>query len=194
MMRRSIGLAPALALIGLLDVANPRFARAHNPLDALPLPGASVVSPRAEARTGNFEMTAVFSKQILAVFLSRFSDGSPVAGAQITASTDLQSADLHETDSGVYSTKELLLASGKNDIEIKFQIGKVAHVQTLDMELPSERATEVASAEANRSWPRPVAIGAAAAALLLVPFSAAFMVVGRSRRTPSPTARDGHAE
>ena len=188
MTRRSIRLAPALALLGLLDVANPRFARAHNPLDALPLPGATVVSPRAEARIGNFEMTAIFSKQIFAVFLNGFSDGAPVAGAQITASTDLQTTDLSETDSGVYSTKELLLAAGRNDIEIKFQIGNVTKTYKLDVELPSERATEAGSAAA-RSWPRPMAIGAAAAVLVFAPFSAAFMVVRRPSRSASPAAR-----
>jgi len=58
--------------------------------------GAVVIAPRAEARVGQTEIVTIFSKQILAVFLSRYADDTPITGAKIEASTDLQSAALTE--------------------------------------------------------------------------------------------------
>jgi hypothetical protein len=108
-------------------------------------PGSVVVAPRAEARVGQVEMVAIFSKQIFAVFLSRYADGSPITGANIEAGTDLQSAGLTETDPGVYSTKELLMAPGLNEIAIKFQMGDITKTQSLAVTLPSEAPAPVAT-------------------------------------------------
>jgi hypothetical protein len=129
---------------GLLAAA-PRLAWSHAADAMPPTPGSVVMAPRTEARIGQFEMVTVFSKQIFAVFLSRYADGTPVAGAKIEAGTDLQSADLTETDPGVYSTKELLMAPGRNDLTIKIRAGEVTTTQPLALILPTEQSVPVAS-------------------------------------------------
>src|ERR1700691_5568144 len=112
-------------LIGLLSAVVPHAAWSHA-ADAMALPpGSVVIAPRAEARSGQTEIVTVFSKQIFAAFLSRYADDAPITGAKVVASTDLQSADLTETDPGVYSTTELLMSSGRNDVSLKFTVDGV---------------------------------------------------------------------
>src|SRR5271155_4061421 len=98
----------ALALAAA-TVAGSGPAGAHGDHGAAP-PGAVVIAPRAEGRSGPVETVAEFTGGTLAVFLSRYADGAPVTGAKVAAATDLQSADLAETDPGVYVTKEILFA------------------------------------------------------------------------------------
>src|SRR5579859_6442782 len=94
-------------------------AAAHGDHGSAP-PGAVVIAPRTEARSGPVEIVAEVSGGTLAVFLSRFSDGVPITGARVEASTDLQSAPLAESDAGVYVTKDILFADGRNDMSVTF--------------------------------------------------------------------------
>ena len=121
-----------------LFAAQPRLAWSHAADEMLAPSGGTVIAPRTEARVGQVEMVAIFSKQIFAVFLSRYADGGSVIGASVEASTDLQSATLTETDPGLYSTRELLMAPGNNDVAIKFVIDGVTKTHTLALKLPSD--------------------------------------------------------
>jgi hypothetical protein len=141
-------------------------------------PGSVVIAPRTEARTGQLEMVAIFDKQIFAVFLSRFADGTPVTGAKIEASTDLQSAKLTETDPGIYGTKELLMSPGKNEVTIKFSAGGASGSQALTLALPTDESVAVA---APVKFNGPLAVGGAIVGAYVV-LSGAFLLM--RRRSP----------
>lgn len=167
----------ALGIACGLLVATPR-AWSHAADEMVLPPGAVVIAPRTEARVGELEMVAIFNKQIFAVFLNRFADGTPVTGARLEASTDLQSAKLTETDPGIYSTKELLMSSGKNDLTIKLVAGGVTTSKTLTLTMPSEEPVPVA---APRTFSGPLTVGGAIVAAYVV-LSGAFLLT--RRRSP----------
>ena len=125
-----------IVLAGLLLLASPRPAWSHAVDEVAAPPGAVVIAPRAEARVGQTEIVTVFTKQIFAVFLSRYADDVPITGAKVEASTDLQTAELTETDPGVYSTQELLMSSGRNDMTIKFSIAGVTSEKAMPLMMP----------------------------------------------------------
>jgi hypothetical protein len=122
----------------------------------------------------------VFSKQIFAAFLSRYADDTPITGAKVEASTDLQSADLTETDPGVYSTTELLMSSGRNDVSLKFTVGGVTSTKTVALMMPVE-APEPAAAAPAITTATPLTIAGAILAVYLL-LTAAFLVA--RRRSP----------
>lgn len=99
-----------------------------------------VIAPRVEARIGQMELVAIFAKPVFAVFLTQYADGTPVRGAAIEASTDLQSGRLTETDPGVYSSTALLFADGANAITLKLGTGSVSQTASITLDLPVEQA------------------------------------------------------
>jgi hypothetical protein len=175
-----IGLVTVLA--GLLLVAGPRAAWSHAADEAAPPPGSVVIAPRTEARVGQTEIVTVFSKDIFAVFLSRYADDVPITGAKVEASTDLQTAQLTETDPGIYSTKELLMSSGRNDMTIKFTVGGVTGTQSMPLSMPIETPVS-ASPRPTITTAAPLTIAGAILAVYTL-LSAAFLV---ARRRPSRT-------
>ena len=186
---RYTGIVTGLALVSLI-VAAPRLAWSHAADAMLAPPGSVVIAPRAEARVGQVEMVAMFSKQIFAVFLSRYADGAPVTAAKVEASTDLQSAELTETDPGVYSTTELLMAAGQNAVAITFHVGDVVKTQSVALTLPSE-VTALAVSQSAVMTAGSVTIAGAVLALAGLVF-AAFLLV--RRRLPARVLAHGHAE
>jgi uncharacterized protein (TIGR03382 family) len=189
---RTFLLALATA-VASLAAAGP--AGAHGDHGAAP-PGVVVIAPRAEGRSGPVELVAEFTGGTLAVFLSRFADGAPVAGAHVEASTDLQSATLAESDAGVYVTKDILFTDGRNDIAVAFTAaGAAARTQNLTITI-AEPPHPAAPAAAAIWWPampgrQTLEIGGAAtlAAGLLV----AALLLARRRRGPVRAADAGIA-
>ena len=114
-------------------------AWAHGDHGAAP-PGAVSIAPRTDARIGTMEIVAVFSHQALAVFVSRFADGAPVSGAKVSVSSDLQSADLEQTDQGLYVTRDILLAPGHNDLTVSLTVDGVTKTQDIGLSTPGEHA------------------------------------------------------
>jgi hypothetical protein len=159
-------------------------AAAHGDHGAAP-PGAVVIAPRAEARSGAVEIVAEFTGGTLAVFLSRYADDAPVIGAKVEAATDLQSAPLAETDAGVYVTKDILFADGRNDVSVTFTVAGVARTQALAITIAEPHPAAAAPPPPAAAWPVPsrqtveIAAGAALAAALL---AAAIMLTRRLRR------------
>ncbi len=170
---------------GLLALSPSAWSHAAD--EAVLPPGSVVIAPRTEARAGQFEMVSVFSHQIYAVFLSRYADGSPVTGATLEASTDLQSAKLTETDPGVYSTKELLMTSGKNDVTIKYHAGAVSGSVEVPLMMPAEAPAPAAPPPVfslQRAW---MVVGGVVIVYALV--TAGFMLTRRRGIRPLGWAR-----
>jgi hypothetical protein len=158
--RRSVTLVLATGLL----VAAPQ-AWAHGDHGAAPA-GVSIVAPRAEARIGADEVVVVFANQALAVFVSRFADGAPLAGAKVAVSSDLQSADLEETDSGLYVTRDILLSPGHNDLTISLTVGGVTKTQSVGLIAPhAEPANGAAATPTPVRWA--TAIGGVGSVALL---------------------------
>lgn len=155
----------------------PRVAWSHAADEAAPPPGAVVIAPRAETRVGQTEIVTIFSRDIFAVFLSRYADDTPIIGASVEASTDLQSAKLTETDPGVYSTKELLMSPGRNDMTIKFTLDGVTHTQAVPLMMPAEAPEPAVVAPAISTAGSLSIVGAIIAVYALL--SAAFLVARR---------------
>ena len=172
-------------LIGLSLVAGHRAAWSHAADAMAAPPGAVVIAPRAEARVGQTEIVTIFSKQILAVFLSRYADDTPITGAKIEASTDLQSAALTETDPGVYSTTELLMTPGRNDISLKFTAGGVTSTTSVALPMPIETPEPVVAHPALLAAATPLTIGGAILVVCAM-LSGAFLVGRQRARQPAP--------
>ncbi len=175
---------------GLLLVAGPHAAWSHAADEVAAPPGAVVIAPRAEARVGQTEIVTVFSKQIYAVFLSQYTDDVPITGAKVEASTDLQTADLTETDPGVYSTQELLMSSGRNDMTIKFTVNGVTSEKAMPLMMPIE-ARVAAPPRAVITTASPLTIAGAILAVYAL-LSAAFLIA--RRRSPRPAAIGARVE
>lgn len=172
--------ALASVLAGLLPAmqATPALAHADHEAPA----GPAVTAPRAEARVGQFELVAVFSVHTLAVFLNRFDDATPVAGATIEASTDLQSETLRQTDAGVYVTTELLLVPGSNAIEFTLTVAGTTLTQAIDMALPID-ATQVAAPPAAGTLVRKIGTFGGSAVLTIALAAGGIALARRATRT-----------
>lgn len=146
-------------------------AWAHGDHGAAP-PGAASIAPRTDARIGTMEIVAVFSHQALAVFVSRFADGAPVSGAKVSVSSDLQSADLEQTDQGLYVTRDILLAPGHNDLTVSLTVDGVTKTQDIGLSTPGEHAAAKPAggkAAMAGSW---LALPSAALTLVALPLAA----------------------
>jgi hypothetical protein len=177
-------------LVGLLLAVAPHAAWSHA-ADAMVLPpGAVVVAPRAEARSGQTEIVTVFSKQIFAAFLSGYADDVPITGAKVEASTDLQTAALTETDPGVYTTTDLLMSSGRNDVSLKITVGGVTSTQSMALMMPVDTLAPATAGPAITTA-TPLAIGGAILAVYAL-LTAAFLVA--RRRSPRAIAVRARAQ
>lgn len=167
-----------VGLAGLFLVDGPRVAWSHAADEMAPPPGSVVIAPRAEARVGQTEMVTIFSRDIFAVFLSRFADDTPITGATVEAGPDLQSAKLTETDPGVYSTRELLMSPGRNDMTVTFTLDGVTHTQAIPLMMPAEAPEPAALPPPAISTASPLSIVGAIVAVYAL-LSAAFLVARR---------------
>lgn len=162
-MRRRQGLA--LILTATISGLCATVAHAHGDGHA-EVAGPDVVTPRAEARVGPFELVVVFADPAVAVFVHRFGTAVPVKGAKIEVSTELQSATLAETDAGLYVTKELLLAHGNNPIDIKLTADGVTSTGSVTLVVPMDAPTPANAAGASGIIGTVALVGGSVAATL----------------------------
>jgi hypothetical protein len=167
-------------------------AGAHGDHGAAP-PGAVMIAP-SEPPPGPVEIVAEFTGGTFAVFLSRFADGAPITGAKVEASTDLQSADLAESDAGVYVTKDILLADGHNDIAVAFAVAGAA-ARTQNLTITIAEPPHPAAPPAAAVWPLPSwqTIKLAGGAVLVAGLLAAAATLARRQRRPARAADAGMA-
>ncbi len=179
-----------MGVAGLLLAVGPREAWSHAADAMAAPPGAVVIAPRAEARVGQTEIVTVFAGEIYAAFLTRYADDIPITGAKVEASTDLQSAELTETDPGVYSTRELLMSSGRNDVTLKITVGGVISTKSLPLMMPVEAPEPTVTRPAITSATPLTIAGAVVAVYALL--TAAFLVA--RRRSPHAAAVRARAQ
>lgn len=158
-------------------------AHEGGPAEAAPV---QVRAPRTEARLGTMELVAIYNRETLALFVSRFADGTPVSGAQVQASNDLEDVTLRETDPGIYMSRELAISPGRNDIRFTIAAaGQPEQSQSMALVVPGGTllsAKTTSSVVAGRH--SVVVLGAAAVAIYAV-MMAVFALSGR--RTPGLT-------
>jgi hypothetical protein len=115
-----------------------------------------VIAPRAEARSGPLELVAVYSRDTLALFVTRYGDGVPVAGAQVEGGSELETVTFQETDPGVYVTHELVIPPGRNDLKVTItQDGAPVRTQAMSLMIQggAMAATAAAAPPAGRNNP-----------------------------------------
>ncbi|WP_207461211.1 hypothetical protein [Azospirillum sp. SYSU D00513] len=94
------------------------------------------MAPRTEARLGNQEVIVTYAGSKLVLFLQRYVDGTPTSGAELSVTADFMPSDLTEIAPGIYGSGELMLAGGRNDLEIAYTIGEESGTATLPLLLP----------------------------------------------------------
>lgn len=107
-------------------------------------PRAITVSPRAEVRIGNQEAVIAYDRNRLVLFLQRYSDGQPTPGAQLEMTIDFIPVTFEEVAPGTYVANDVMLAAGRNDLELTYKIDDREGTQTIALMLP-QRGIETAA-------------------------------------------------
>jgi len=107
-------------------------------------PRAISVAPRAEVRIGNQEAVIAYDRNRLVLFLQRYSDGEPTNGAQLEMTVDFVPVSFEEVAPGTYVATDVMLAAGRNDLELTYKIGDREGTQTIALSLP-QRGVETSA-------------------------------------------------
>lgn len=170
--RKAVGhnriLAGACAglLLGALVVTMGGPARAEEGHNHGPAARTISVAPRTEARIGNQEAVLAYDRGKLVLFLQRYADGLPTSGAAIEMTIDFAPVTFEEVAPGTYVANDVMLAAGRNELEMTYKIGAHEGTETIALVLP-QTAGQVASARSS-GVPR-----AAVSGLLLAAIAAA---------------------
>ena len=132
-MRRA--LAQALCALALL-LAGSAGAYAQDGHNHGAEPRAISVAPRAETRIGNQEAVIAYDRNRLVLFLQRYSDGQPTTGAQLEMNIDFVPVSFDEVAPGTYVANDVMLAAGRNDLELTYKIGDRDGTVTVALMLP----------------------------------------------------------
>lgn len=125
-----------------------------------PAPRTISVAPRTEARIGNQEAVLAYDRGKLVLFLQRYADGQPTSGAQIEMTIDFVPVTFEEVAPGTYVASDVMLAAGRNDLELSYKIGERDGTDTLTLNLPQGATETTATRKMN-------APGSAVSGLLL---------------------------
>lgn len=137
------GAAMLFALVGWCAAA---LAHGDEPHGEAPHGGRSItVAPRAEARIGAQEAVIAYLDGKVIVFLQRYVDGVPTAGAEIELTIDFIPESLEEVAPGVYSSGDWPLAAGRNDVELAYSVGEEKGSAALALVMPSTEGTTAAA-------------------------------------------------
>jgi len=161
---RHLGTLTALLLATFIAAAAP--GRAEEGHSHGPAPRTISVAPRTELRIGNQEAVVAYDRGKLVLFLQRYSDGQPTSGATLEMTVDFVPVSFEEVAPGTYVASEVMLAAGRNDLELSYKIGEREGAETIALMLP-QTAGQVASSR-PASAPR-----AAVSGLLLAGIAAA---------------------
>lgn len=109
----------------------------HGDAAAVATPGD--IAPRASAQTEDFELLAVLAGGKLTLYLDRYADNEPVAGAAIEVESGAYKAVAREVEPGVYAVPGNAFAKpGKYPLTFSIQAGETADLlaATLDRSAP----------------------------------------------------------
>lgn len=151
----------------ILAVVLPLVAWAHGGEDhgdaaVSAVPGD--IAPRAAAQTEDFELVAVPAGGKLTLYLDRYADNEPVAGAVIEVESGAFKAVAKEVEPGVYALPGAAFAKpGKYPLTVSIQAGEVADLLTATLDLAAPPSTGVVHVHTWGEW----VVWAAAGVLLL---------------------------
>lgn len=106
---------------------------------------SATVAPRAEARIGAQEAVIAYLDGKVVVFLQRYVDGVPTAGAEIELTIDFIPESLEEVAPGIYSSGDWPLAAGSNDVELAYTVGEEKGSAALALVMPSSEGAAAAA-------------------------------------------------
>ncbi|MCK0209425.1 hypothetical protein MWN33_15430 [Starkeya koreensis] len=156
---RIAGVAAAFVLAALFLLA-PAPAQAQDGHNHGAVARTISVAPRTEARIGNQEAVLAYDRNKLVLFLQRYSDGQPTTGAEIGVTIDFVPVTFEEVAPGTYVASDVMLAAGRNELEVSYKIGEREGTDTLILNLPQGSSATGAAASTR-------APGAAVSGLLL---------------------------
>jgi len=145
MMRRFAALAAVLFLMALpVDGARAEEGHSHGAA-----PRTISVAPRTEARIGNQEAVLAYDRGKLVLFLQRYTDGQPTSGAGIEMTIDFVPVRFEEVAPGTYVASDVMLAAGRNELELAYKIGDREGTDTLVLNMPQSSTETTASRRMN---------------------------------------------
>lgn len=141
------------------------------------------VSPRTEFRNANHEGVLIHEGGRLILFLQRFTDGTPLAEAEVEATVNFIGEEMEEIAPGVYAA-EVELTAGRNEIELGYMLGENVHAVTASLTMPGRATASARSTAPSRSFAIPpyVLVGIAAALYAAI----SLLLIFRSGRQSSP--------
>lgn len=156
-----------LALAIFQFIAMPEFlgfsGRAMADEDHAP-PRTIMVAPRTELRIGNQELVAAYDRNKLVLFLQRYSDGEPTTGAHLEVTVDFVAVTLEEIAPGTYVGSDVMLAAGRNELELAYKIGDREGTENLMLLLP-QAAVQMQAGRQSSGMPSSTASGLLLAAI-----------------------------
>lgn len=126
-------------------------------------PRTIMVAPRTELRIGNQELVAAYDRNKLVLFLQRYSDGEPTTGAHLEVTVDFVPVNFDEVAPGTYVASDVMLAAGRNELELAYKIGDREGTENLMLLLP--QAAVQLQAGRQSSMPSATASGLLLAAI-----------------------------
>lgn len=99
------------------------------------------IAPRAAAQSEDFELTAILAAGRLTLYLDRYADNAPVAGAAIEVESGAFKAVAKEVEPGVYALPGQAFAKpGKYPLTFTIQAGDTADLLTAALDLAPPQA------------------------------------------------------
>jgi hypothetical protein len=150
---RRIAIGAGAMLFALAGWGGAAFAHGDEPHGDAPHGGRSItVAPRAEARIGAQEAVIAYLDGKVVVFLQRYIDGVPTAGAEIELTIDFIPESLEEVAPGVYSSGDWPLAAGRNDVELAYTLGEEKGSAALVLAMPEGAAATAQPEPSLAAW------------------------------------------
>lgn len=133
----------------------------HGPSEPVPVQD---IAPRTTAQTEDFELVAIPSGGKLTLYLDRYADNAPVAGAAIEVESGAFKAVAKEVAPGVYALPgEAFAKPGKYPLTLSIQAGETADLLTATLDLAALPSAGVEHVHTWGEW----AVWGAAGALLI---------------------------
>jgi len=131
--------------LGLGEV--PRTALGHGDDSVAPPPSGVSLSPRLAARSGDFELVGVALGRTLSIYLDRFADNQPVAGAKLDVEADGQTTAATAEPDGTYTLSANWVAQpGHHAVIVTIVSGQGSDLLAGTLDIPSLPAAASPSA------------------------------------------------
>ncbi|MEW6123239.1 MAG: efflux RND transporter periplasmic adaptor subunit [Pseudomonadota bacterium] len=175
---------PALLVCAALASGAAERALAHEGHDhgAPPPPQALAQAPRTEAASADFELVAVLREGVLTLYLDRFGDNAPVAGAAIEVDTPEGTRAATEASPGTYQMPAPFLAApGAHDLAFTVTAGDTADLLAATLLVPPPAPEGRAAPVEARFGGLPGGVGAVLLVGLVAGFFAGVLTMSRRR-------------